>query len=399
MGTELSSQPAADRRLLDLRQHAPPSWTRSSRTSPTWRYRRALAADHARTAPLLETLAQHAARAARCSSATTSSGSCGLPRRRRRRLKPSRRAGPGADRRGRAPTRATRRRDARLARPCSGGSITSASRSRTSTRPSGSTASGSAWPSSTARPSRSRASRRCCSSVGESHVELLAAARRRTRRSGSSSSGTAPAFTTWRTGRTTSSPRSTRCAAPACALIDEEPRIGIRGSRVAFLHPKSTGGVLTELVEARGGPLMAETPRRMDIGFQGGQVLSVRVSQDGPRRRCARRCRTRAPERWFELQTPGLRGRTSTCRRSSTCGSTPKSTAWASSPCAARRARSPAAPPAPHARAHAGGRDRADQARAGRRERASCGTRSPSSAGRSARAAATTTCARSRSCS
>jgi methylmalonyl-CoA/ethylmalonyl-CoA epimerase len=32
-------------------------------------------------------------------------------------------------------------------------------------------------------------------------------------------------------------------------LIDSEARIGIRGSRVAFLHPKSTGGVLTELVE------------------------------------------------------------------------------------------------------------------------------------------------------
>jgi methylmalonyl-CoA/ethylmalonyl-CoA epimerase len=32
-------------------------------------------------------------------------------------------------------------------------------------------------------------------------------------------------------------------------LIDEEPRTGIRASRVAFLHPKSTGGVLTELVE------------------------------------------------------------------------------------------------------------------------------------------------------
>ncbi len=31
--------------------------------------------------------------------------------------------------------------------------------------------------------------------------------------------------------------------------IDEQPRTGIRGSRVAFLHPKSTGGVLTELVE------------------------------------------------------------------------------------------------------------------------------------------------------
>ena len=32
-------------------------------------------------------------------------------------------------------------------------------------------------------------------------------------------------------------------------LIDERPRTGIRNSRVAFLHPRSTGGVLTELVE------------------------------------------------------------------------------------------------------------------------------------------------------
>jgi methylmalonyl-CoA/ethylmalonyl-CoA epimerase len=32
-------------------------------------------------------------------------------------------------------------------------------------------------------------------------------------------------------------------------LIDSEPRQGIRDSRVAFLHPRSTGGVLTELVE------------------------------------------------------------------------------------------------------------------------------------------------------
>ena len=32
-------------------------------------------------------------------------------------------------------------------------------------------------------------------------------------------------------------------------LIDETPRRGIRNSRVAFLHPKATGGVLTELVE------------------------------------------------------------------------------------------------------------------------------------------------------
>jgi hypothetical protein len=32
-------------------------------------------------------------------------------------------------------------------------------------------------------------------------------------------------------------------------LIDERPRLGIRDSRVAFLHPASLGGVLTEIVE------------------------------------------------------------------------------------------------------------------------------------------------------
>ena len=32
-------------------------------------------------------------------------------------------------------------------------------------------------------------------------------------------------------------------------LIDSEPRIGIRNSRVAFVHPRSTDGVLTEIVE------------------------------------------------------------------------------------------------------------------------------------------------------
>jgi methylmalonyl-CoA epimerase len=32
-------------------------------------------------------------------------------------------------------------------------------------------------------------------------------------------------------------------------LIDETPRIGIRNSRVAFVHPASTGGVLTEIVQ------------------------------------------------------------------------------------------------------------------------------------------------------
>ena len=45
-----------------------------------------------------------------------------------------------------------------------------------------------------------------------------------------------------------------RIAAAGIETIDSEPRVGIRGSRVAFLHPRSTGAVLTEIVEpAEGG--------------------------------------------------------------------------------------------------------------------------------------------------
>ncbi|HWD68990.1 MAG TPA: methylmalonyl-CoA epimerase [Solirubrobacteraceae bacterium] len=38
-------------------------------------------------------------------------------------------------------------------------------------------------------------------------------------------------------------------SAAGVRLIDERPRTGIRASRVAFLHPAATGGVLTEIVE------------------------------------------------------------------------------------------------------------------------------------------------------
>jgi methylmalonyl-CoA/ethylmalonyl-CoA epimerase len=47
-------------------------------------------------------------------------------------------------------------------------------------------------------------------------------------------------------------------------LIDAEARVGIWGSRVAFLHPRSTGGVLTELVE------LVEGDRRHRGGSDGG---------------------------------------------------------------------------------------------------------------------------------
>ncbi|HET6865270.1 MAG TPA: methylmalonyl-CoA epimerase [Solirubrobacteraceae bacterium] len=42
------------------------------------------------------------------------------------------------------------------------------------------------------------------------------------------------------------------CAAAGMRLIDEQPRTGIRNSRVAFVHPASTGGVLTEIVQPAG---------------------------------------------------------------------------------------------------------------------------------------------------
>lgn len=44
-----------------------------------------------------------------------------------------------------------------------------------------------------------------------------------------------------------------KLTAAGVELIDSEARVGIRESRVAFLHPRSTGGVLTEIVEPAGG--------------------------------------------------------------------------------------------------------------------------------------------------
>jgi methylmalonyl-CoA/ethylmalonyl-CoA epimerase len=38
-----------------------------------------------------------------------------------------------------------------------------------------------------------------------------------------------------------------RCRKAGIQLIDETPRVGAEGKRIAFLHPRSTGGVLIEL--------------------------------------------------------------------------------------------------------------------------------------------------------
>jgi len=43
-----------------------------------------------------------------------------------------------------------------------------------------------------------------------------------------------------------------KLAGAGLELIDSVARTGIRGSRVAFVQPRSTGGVLTEIVEPSG---------------------------------------------------------------------------------------------------------------------------------------------------
>ena len=40
-----------------------------------------------------------------------------------------------------------------------------------------------------------------------------------------------------------------RCRAAGLRLIDETPRLGAEGKRIAFLHPSATAGVLVELTE------------------------------------------------------------------------------------------------------------------------------------------------------
>ena len=40
-----------------------------------------------------------------------------------------------------------------------------------------------------------------------------------------------------------------RCRTAGLRLIDETPRLGAEGKRIAFLHPSATAGVLVELTE------------------------------------------------------------------------------------------------------------------------------------------------------
>ncbi len=44
-----------------------------------------------------------------------------------------------------------------------------------------------------------------------------------------------------------------RLVADGLRMIDTVPRNGAHGARIAFVHPRSSGGVLTELCQAGGG--------------------------------------------------------------------------------------------------------------------------------------------------
>jgi methylmalonyl-CoA/ethylmalonyl-CoA epimerase len=48
-------------------------------------------------------------------------------------------------------------------------------------------------------------------------------------------------------------PALARLEAEGVTLIDRTPRLGAGGHRIAFVHPKATGGVLLELCEPHGG--------------------------------------------------------------------------------------------------------------------------------------------------
>jgi nucleotide-binding universal stress UspA family protein len=52
---------------------------------------------------------------------------------------------------------------------------------------------------------------------------------------------------------------SKRAADAGVRLVDETPKIGAGGKRIAFLHPKSTHGVMVELCEEGAGPGNADS--------------------------------------------------------------------------------------------------------------------------------------------
>lgn len=84
--------------------------------------------------------------------------------------------------------------------------------------------------------------------VGESHVELLQPLTRESA-IGKFISQRGPGLhhVAYRVGDIDQALSELKAA--GMRLIDERPRTGIRGSRIAFVHPGSAAGVLTEIVQ------------------------------------------------------------------------------------------------------------------------------------------------------
>ena len=83
-------------------------------------------------------------------------------------------------------------------------------------------------------------------------------------------------------------------------LIDETPRTGIRGTQVAFLHPADGRRRPDRARPARGGTLSPNAVRRTAVGFQGGQVLSLRLSEEALT--SLRDTLKEGKERWVEVE-------------------------------------------------------------------------------------------------
>ena len=83
--------------------------------------------------------------------------------------------------------------------------------------------------------------------IGSGRVELLAPSAT-TPPSAGSWPGAGEGCTTSPTRSTTSAPRSASSSAAGAELIDEEPRPGLFGLQVAFVHPDAVHGVLSEVV-------------------------------------------------------------------------------------------------------------------------------------------------------
>ena len=255
MGTTIRAHQVPARRLLGLRGAAPDRATRRCRRSPT-----------------RPTAARRSCSSTTATCSTRSPSGCcqrgdrarrdprdphRQPRERPRpRLELARAAprdpGRGAGR-ARPPPEPPHTAARRLRARCSGSSTTSASPSPTSTPRSPSTSGTFAMPLAHRETVTEQGVEAALLDVGA--VPRRAPAPARSRDAGRQVPGAqgARACTTSPTGSTTSSATLAELEGKGVELIDSAPRTGIRNSRVAFVHPRATGSVLTEIVEPAEG--------------------------------------------------------------------------------------------------------------------------------------------------